>query len=77
MYITTSVCCSVPKPWFILFVCSADVVSVTAIPESMLAGLYTANRNTIQMLLGRRPGIVTELVSELRFSVLAKTKLFI
>ena len=51
-------------------VSSSNVVPDMAIPVSMLAGLYTANRISMQMLLGGRSDIVTEVVSELRFCVL-------
>ena len=55
---------------------SSNVSLVIHIPESMLAGLYTANRNREQMLLGRRSDILTEVVSELRFCEFDMTELF-
>ena len=49
------------KPWYIFHV-ALNVVAVIAIPVSMLAGLYTANRVSMQMLLGKRPDIVNEVM---------------
>ena len=50
------------------------VVPIIDIPESILAGLYTVRRNSTQMLLGRRPEILTEMQSALRFCVFAMTE---
>ena len=46
---------------------STKVVPVTTIPGSVLAGLYTANSFSTQVLLGRSSEILKEVVDELRF----------
>ena len=65
-----------PTPQFHLLACSFSVVPLITIPVSMLAGLYTANKITVHKLLGLRLGILTEVVSELRFFVYVLTYLF-
>ena len=64
------------KPKFFLLACSSVVVPVIDIPESMLAQLYTASRIKVQMLLGRRPDILNEVVFELRYCVFDVVSLF-
>ena len=58
------------KPEYIFHVVF-NVVAVIAIPVSMLAGLYTANKVSMQMLLGRRSDIVNEVMLADTFSVYA------
>ena len=62
---------------FILLLASSNVLLVIHIPESRLAGLYTANRNIVQMLIGWRSDIHIEVVSELRFCEFVMIELFI
>ena len=60
-----------------MFVASlSTVVPVIVIPESMLAGLYRANKNSMQVLPERMSGILTEVVSELKFCVLVAIEKF-
>ena len=58
-----------------LLVSSANVVPFIAMPESMLAELYTANRKSTQLLLGRRLGILKHVRSERRLRVFLLTYL--